>query len=71
MRALVEIREPQIQELDRLAKKTKQSRAALIRQAIDDYLEKRSAEALDDGFGLWGNAKIDGVAYQEKVRSEW
>jgi metal-responsive CopG/Arc/MetJ family transcriptional regulator len=71
MRALVDIGESQIQELDRLAKKEKQSRAALIRRAIDDYLEKRSAKIVDEAFGLWGKHQIDGLAYQQKVRSEW
>lgn len=71
MRALISIDELQIRELDRLAKKEKQSRAALIRQAIDDFLEKQSAERADDAFGLWGKHKVDGLAYQESVRSEW
>jgi hypothetical protein len=25
----------------------------------------------DDAFGLWGKRKVDGLAYQEKVRREW
>ncbi|WP_340669402.1 ribbon-helix-helix protein, CopG family [Phyllobacterium sp.] len=71
MRALVNIDELQLRELDRLAKKERKSRAALIRKAIDDLIEKQSAERIDDAFGLWGERKIDGLAYQESVRSEW
>jgi predicted transcriptional regulator len=71
MRALINIDVLQVRELDRLAKKEKQSRAALIRQAIDDFLAKQSAANTEDAFGLWGRHKIDGLAYQESVRSEW
>ena len=71
MRTLVDLGDTQIQALDELSKKEKQSRAALIRQAIDDYLAKRHSKQEGDAFGLWGNRKVDGLAYQEKVRREW
>jgi predicted transcriptional regulator len=61
----------QVQALDELSKKDKRSRAALIRQAIDDYLAKRHSKQEDDAFGLWGTRKVDGLIYQEKVRREW
>lgn len=71
MRTLVDIGEPQVHELDELSKQDRRSRAALIREAIDDYLAKRRAKPGDDAFGLWGKRKVDGLAYQEKVRREW
>jgi metal-responsive CopG/Arc/MetJ family transcriptional regulator len=71
MRTLVDLGDTQIQALDELSKKEKRSRAALIRQAIDDYLEKRRDKQDSDAFGLWGKRKMDGLAYQEKVRGEW
>jgi metal-responsive CopG/Arc/MetJ family transcriptional regulator len=71
MRALVDIDEQQIKELDRLARKQMLSRAALIRKAVADYLDKRAQDTEQNAFGLWGERKIDGLAYQEKVRSEW
>jgi metal-responsive CopG/Arc/MetJ family transcriptional regulator len=71
MRTLVDLGDTQIQMLDELAKKEKRSRAALIRQAIDDYLAKRRIEHEDDAFGLWGKRKVDGLAYQRKIRGEW
>lgn len=71
MRALVDIDEEHIRDLDRLAKEQKRSRAALIREAVADYLARRSREAAEDAFGLWGPRKTDGLAYQETVRSEW
>jgi metal-responsive CopG/Arc/MetJ family transcriptional regulator len=71
MRTLVDLGDVQVQALDELSKKEKRSRAALIRQAVDDYLMKRRNGDEDDAFGLWGKRKVDGLAYQEKVRREW
>jgi metal-responsive CopG/Arc/MetJ family transcriptional regulator len=71
MRKLVDLGKNQIQALDELYKKEKRSRAALIRRAIDDYLAERHGKHESDAFGLWGNHKEDGLAYQEKVRREW
>jgi metal-responsive CopG/Arc/MetJ family transcriptional regulator len=71
MRTLVDLGDAQIEALDELAKKENRSRAALIRQAIDNYLNERRHKRESDAFGLWGKRKVDGLAYQNKVRSEW
>lgn len=71
MRTLVDLGDTQIQSLDELSKKEKRSRAALIRQAIDDFLARRRGDQEGDAFGLWGKRKVDGLAYQEKARREW
>lgn len=71
MRILTEIGDAQIKALDELSKQKQTSRAALIRHAIDDFLAKRRQEHQGDAFGLWGERHVDGLAYQEKLRSEW
>lgn len=71
MRTLVDLRDNQILALDELSKKEKRARAALIREAIDDYLDKRRNLSEGDAFGLWGTRQIDGLTYQKKVRNEW
>lgn len=71
MRTLVDIKEPQLRLLDQLAKEQKRPRAALIREAVADYLERKTAQNASTAFGLWGERAIDGLEYQEKVRSEW
>lgn len=71
MRTLVDLGESQMEALDALSKREKRSRAALIRQAIDDYLRQRRDEQEGDAFGLWGKRKMDGLAYQKKMRGEW
>jgi len=66
-----DIEEKQIRELDRLAKHQKRSRASVIREAVADYLDRKAADTDKDAFGLWGQRKIDGLAYQDKIRGEW
>ena len=47
-------------------------RLGFIRDAIDAYLTGRRRRGQGaDAFGLWGNRKVDGLAYQEKLRGEW
>ena len=71
MRISVDLDDARIQALNELSKREKRSRAALIRQAIDDYLARRRSKQEGDAFGLWGKRKVDGLAYQKRVRGEW
>ncbi len=71
MRTIVDIAERQIEALDALSRAAKQSRAALIREAIDQYLARRRPSRAGEAFGLWGERRYDGLAYQAQVRSEW
>jgi predicted transcriptional regulator len=71
MRTLVDLSDRQVAALEELSKRERRSRAALIRQAIEDYLAKRRSQQESDAFGLWGERKVDGLTYQKKVRSEW
>jgi hypothetical protein len=71
MRISVDLDDARIQALNELSKREKRSRAALIRQAIDDYLGGRRGSRQGDAFGLWGKGKMDGLAYQQKVRGGW
>jgi predicted transcriptional regulator len=70
MRTVVDIDEPHLRELDLLASRERRSRGAMVREAIAEYPDRRAPQALDDAFGLWGERKIDGLRYQEKVRRE-
>ncbi len=71
MRALVDLDEKQIRDLDAMARAAKRSRASLIRQAIEDFLGRSRDEQVDDAFGLWGKRKVDGLEYQRRLREEW
>ncbi len=71
MRALIDIEKQQIDRLDELARRERKSRAALIRHAVREYLDARSAKRAGDAFGLWEGRAGDGLEYQERLRSEW
>jgi hypothetical protein len=70
MRTLVDIPEDELEELNLLSRSRKVSRAELIRQAVAGFLAENRA-GLEDSFGIWKKRGVDGVEYQEKVRSEW
>ncbi|NKI70648.1 ribbon-helix-helix protein, CopG family [Collimonas pratensis] len=70
MRTLVDIPDGLIKGLADISATEKKSRAELIREAIAEYLQKHKPTTVA-AFGLWKDRKVDGLAYQEQVRSEW
>jgi len=71
LRTLIDIPDPQVEALGELGRRRRMSRAAIIRQAIGEYLSRNGAEDRDSEFGLWGLKTPDGLAYQRRVRAEW
>jgi predicted transcriptional regulator len=71
MKALIDIPEAELKQLAQIGERRKLSRAAIIREAIANYLKTQRPEKTDDAFGLWGDRKIDGLEYQRKLRDEW
>jgi predicted transcriptional regulator len=74
MRTLVDLKEEEVAALDAHAKREGVSRAALMRQAIAEFLGRIGSPDEDAGFGAWkrdARPAIDGLAYQEKLRREW
>ncbi|MEJ0016487.1 MAG: ribbon-helix-helix protein, CopG family [Acetobacteraceae bacterium] len=71
MRTLVDIPNDLIRSLAELGARSKRPRAALIREAIAEYLANHRASPAEDAFGLWGDAAADGLKYQRKARAEW
>ncbi len=71
MRTLVDIGDAEIGALDALAQRQGQSRAAVIRRAVDDFLARNRLGDAGEAFGLWGAEGLDGVAYQRNLRDEW
>ncbi|MGJ8634411.1 MAG: ribbon-helix-helix protein, CopG family [Luteolibacter sp.] len=71
MRTIIEVPDEMIRSLDLVSGSEKRSRAALIREAINDYLDKRAVPTAEVAFGLWKDHREDGVEYQNKLRSEW
>jgi predicted transcriptional regulator len=71
MRTLIDIPDTQIQALAALCERVRQPRAAVIREAIAEYIERHAAKPAKAAYGLWGTEAMDGLAYQEKARTEW
>lgn len=66
--------EKRILELQQLEELEHRSKTDLLKEAIDLLFMLRTskpANNLESFFGAWSNKKIDGLAYQKKIRSEW
>jgi len=71
MRTIIDLPDAQVRDLTALATRIKQPRAALVREAIAEYLTRHQQTAHADAFGLWGADAPDGLAYQAQIRAEW
>jgi len=70
-RILVDLPDAQVAELAEIVDAEQRPRAAVIRDAIDDYIAQHRPSLASDVFGLWKGRKIDGLEYQQELRSEW
>jgi predicted transcriptional regulator len=71
MRTLIDLPDSQVQALATLCERAKLPRAAIIREAIAEYLGRHAPKPADTAFALWETEPLDGLAYQEKARAEW
>ena len=74
MRVPIDLKGEDVAALDAQARREGVSRAALMRQAIAEFLGRIGSPDQDAGFGAWkrgARPAIDGLAYQEKLRREW
>jgi hypothetical protein len=72
MRTIIDLPDRQVDALKRISRSRKLSRAELIRQAVERYLQEHLPRR-DEAFGLWKRAglRVDGVALQRRLRKEW
>jgi metal-responsive CopG/Arc/MetJ family transcriptional regulator len=76
VRALITISEKDLKKLDRCARQKKQSRAAIMREALGLYLKTKGkmeswGEIVHKTASMWKHKKIDGVEYTNKLKAEW
>jgi metal-responsive CopG/Arc/MetJ family transcriptional regulator len=71
MRTIIEVPAEVIRNLDKVGDQLCKSRAAIIREAIQLYLETRHVPHSDAAFGIWRGKGKEGLTYQEQLRSEW
>jgi metal-responsive CopG/Arc/MetJ family transcriptional regulator len=70
-RILIDLNEAQVEELTTLAQSEQRPRAAVVREAISAYLVQRRQAPGRSVFGLWQGRGVDGLRYQQELRSEW
>lgn len=75
-RTLVDLEERDLAELDRLAAGWRTSRAAVLREAVSEYLVKREKVPANppkplEGFGALKGLLPDGLTFQDNLRAEW
>ena len=71
MRTVIDVPDKLIESLDQLGGAAQTSRAALIREAIVEFLRHKAVPQAEVAFGLWRQRQKDGLRYQTEVRGEW
>ena len=71
MRTIIDLPDHQLDSLAELCRQGRISRAEAIRRAVALYINKHAAADKDEAFGLWRGRKVEGVAYQRRLRREW
>ena len=72
-RFLVDVPADDVRKLDEIAKREGKSRAAVLREAVSNYLEESRKEGFEKYFGLWERhgSTVDGLEYERQLRDEW
>lgn len=72
-RFLVDVPPDDVRRLDEIAKNEGKSRAAVLREAVTNYIAHSNKDWLEAGFGLWAKYGFteDGMDYQNRLREEW
>jgi hypothetical protein len=72
-RFLVDVPADDVRKLDEIAKREGKSRAAVLREAVSNYLEESQKEGFEKYFGLWERhgSTVDGLEYERQLRDEW
>jgi succinate dehydrogenase/fumarate reductase flavoprotein subunit len=72
-RFLVDVPEEDVARLDALARAEGKSRAAVLREAVANYIAAESKQGFEKYFGLWERhgSKVDGLDYERQFRGEW
>ena len=72
-RVLVDVPADDVRKLDEIAKREGKSRAAVLREAVSNYLEANGKEGFEKYFGLWARhgISIDSHEYDRQRRAEW
>lgn len=70
-RILLDLSDDVLQRLDDLKQLRNKPRAELLREAVEQYLDRQSTSVIREALGLWGDNLEDGLEYERKQREEW
>ena len=72
-RFLVDVPEEDVARLDAIARAKGKSRAAVLREAVANYIAAESKQGFEKYFGLWERhgSTVDGLDYERQLRGEW
>lgn len=71
MRTIIDLPDDAVEALDRLRRETNRSRAALVREAVEQYLDALPTGDRESAFGAWSTDDDDGLTIQRRLRAEW
>jgi hypothetical protein len=71
VRTLIDIPEDDFALLKDVVGRLAISRAEFVRRAIVQSLNPYRQTMSHEAFGLWASHPVDGLEYQERLRSEW
>ncbi len=70
-RALIDIPQDKLIKLSEIAAMYNISRAAILRMAVDDFIEKTNNNRSKDAFGILKDRNDDSILIQHTLREEW
>ncbi|MGL5114521.1 MAG: ribbon-helix-helix protein, CopG family [Beijerinckiaceae bacterium] len=70
MRILLDLPAPMLEALSTASKERGAPRAAVVREAIAEYLDRRRKAVGHEAFGIWKDGP-DGLTMQQALRGEW
>ena len=71
MRTLIDLPQQAVAALAEICRRERISRAEAIRRAVALYVTQRKSTSEEEVFGLWRKRKLEGRAYEDKLRDEW
>jgi metal-responsive CopG/Arc/MetJ family transcriptional regulator len=70
-RTIIDIPDEQMAAIDQIRKARKVPRAALVREALAEYIAGRMPALGEEAFGIWRDQPVDSLAHERKLRREW
>ena len=70
-RTIIDIPNEQMAAIDQIRKVRKMPRAALVREALAEYIAGRMPAIGEEAFGIWRDQPVNSLVHERKLRKEW